>query len=273
MGSIPVALTIAGFDPSSGAGITSDLKTFAAHGVYGVACISALTVQSTQGVRSVQPLPALQAKETLECLAQDLSLAGVKIGMLGSSSIAREVVRFLTSDHGVERRRAVLDPVFLSSSGHSLLDAEGMQLLRTDLLSSIGWITPNLAELAFLAGTGPIGREEIPGAAGRLKDLAARMGNEALNVVVTGGHLDPPDDYLLTAAGGEEWFPGETVNTTATHGTGCAFSAALLCRIIRGDSPSFAVAQAKAFVSEALRSATPIGKGKGPIHHLFRLQS
>jgi hydroxymethylpyrimidine/phosphomethylpyrimidine kinase len=264
-----VALTIAGFDPGSGAGITADLKTFAAHRIYGVACISAMTVQSTLGVRAVEPLPAMLVRQTLECLAEDVSLSGIKIGMLGSSAVVCEVSSFLTAQSAtIPRERIVLDPVLRSTSGTPLIDRDGVRVLREELLPRVGWITPNVDELALLAGGNP-GREEVPAAAARLQAMAARLGNDTLNVVVTGGHLSRPDDFLLTASGAGNWLAGEKIITNATHGTGCAFSSALLCELISGRSPNEAAAAAKAYVTEALRSAYPIGKGKGPMNHLF----
>ena len=268
----PVALTIAGFDPGSGAGVTADLKTFAAHGIYGVACISALTVQSTLGVRAVEPLSASLVRQTLECLAEDVSLSGVKIGMLGSSAVAGEVVSFLT-EQSVElaRQRIVLDPVLRSTSGTPLIDVNGIRIIREQFLHRVGWITPNTHELAILIGEDSIGREQVPASAVRLKEMAVRIGNHELNVVVTGGHLCRPDDFLLTAEGDQVWLPGERIDTNSTHGTGCALSSALLCELISGLEPRDAVAAAKAYVTEALRSAYPVGKGKGPMNHLFRL--
>ncbi len=271
----PVALTIAGFDPGSGAGITADLKTFAAHGIYGVACISALTVQSTLGVRAVEPLSPALIRQTLECVAEDVSLSGVKIGMLGNSAVVREVFSFLTAQsRAIPRARIVLDPVLRSSSGTALLDPDAVDILRQELLRRVGWITPNVDELALLAGgdlsaPGSLGREQVPAAAARLRELAVQLGNNELNVVVTGGHLSRPDDFLLTASGEGSWLEGERIVTNATHGTGCAFSSALLSGLISGQSPRQAVAGAKAYVTEALRSAYPVGKGKGPMNHLF----
>lgn len=266
-----VALSIAGFDPGSGAGITADLKTFAAHRIYGVACISALTVQSTQGVRAVEPLSASLVRQTLDCLAEDVFLSGIKIGMLGSAEIVGEVVSFLTRQSAnFDRNFIVLDPVLRSSSGTPLLDANGVCILRDELLQCIGWITPNIEELAILIGENPVSRDQVPGAAARLKDLAAQLGNNELNVVVTGGDLSRPDDFLLTASSEQHWFPGEKIATTSTHGTGCAFSSALLCRLISGLRGREAVAAAKEYVTEALRSAYPIGKGKGPMNHFYR---
>jgi hydroxymethylpyrimidine/phosphomethylpyrimidine kinase len=268
----PVALTIAGFDPGSGAGITADLKTFSAHGIYGVACISALTVQSTLGVRAVESLSPVLVRQTLECLAEDVSLSGVKIGMLGSAGIVGEVSSFLAAHSGtILRERLVLDPVLRSTSGTTLIDQAGVRLIRDELLQRVGWITPNLEELAILAGvtSGTFGREQVPAVAAQLQEICAQRGNDELNVVVTGGHLSPPDDFLLTPSGEQTWLPGEQIATRATHGTGCAFSTALLCSLISGQSAADAVTAAKAYVTEALRSAYPVGKGKGPMNHLF----
>src|SRR6202161_2249773 len=142
----PVALTIAGFDPSSGAGVTADLKTFAAYGIYGVAAITALTVQSTQGVRDIEAVRQSLFRETLEHLAADIPLAGVKLGMLASAGLVSEAEHFLRKRPQL-RDKVVLDPVLQSSSGTALLDAEGTALLRERLLGVVGWVTPNLDEL------------------------------------------------------------------------------------------------------------------------------
>jgi hydroxymethylpyrimidine/phosphomethylpyrimidine kinase len=267
----PVAITIAGFDPGAGAGITADLKTFAAHQVYGVACITSLTVQSTLGVRATETLSPVLVRQTLDCLAEDVTLSGVKIGMLGSAEVADEVAGFLARQSGkapgkIDRHRIVLDPVLCSSSGTPLIEANGIRVLREQLLQRVGWITPNVQELAILV------EEAMPvaDAAARLKAIAAGYGNHDLNVVVTGGDLDQPDDFLLSASGEQRWFPGEKVVTESTHGTGCAFSTALLCALISGQNAGEAVLSAKAYVTEALRAAYPVGKGKGPMNHFFR---
>jgi hydroxymethylpyrimidine/phosphomethylpyrimidine kinase len=265
----PVALTIAGFDPGSGAGVTADLKTFAAHGIYGVACISALTVQSTQGVRSVEPLSPGLVRRTLDCLVDDVALSGIKIGMLGTSAIAAEVVSFLRAQSSkIPRERIVLDPVLHSTSGTPLIDANGLRVIRDELLHCVGWITPNIHELALLVGddSETLSRDQFPAAAARLK-----QGNAELGVVITGGHLAQPDDFLFAPSGEQTWLPGEKIDTNSTHGTGCAFSSAMLCGLISGLNPKDAAASAKAYVTQALRSAYPVGKGKGPMNHLFRL--
>jgi hydroxymethylpyrimidine/phosphomethylpyrimidine kinase len=266
-----VCLTIAGFDPSSGAGITADLKVFAAHGVYGVAAITALTVQSTQGVRATEPVRPSLFRETLAYLAEDdIPLAGVKLGMLATAGLVAEAEHFLRLRPEL-RERVVLDPVLRSSSGAALLDVEGTALLRERLLGVVGWVTPNLDELALLTRVEVRRKEQVPAAAERLARQAASAGNPGMAIVVTGGHLDPPDDYLLLGGKGV-WLPGERVETRSTHGTGCAFSSALVAQLVLGREGSEAVAAAKRYVAGALRAAYPIGQGRGPLHHLYGYQ-
>jgi hydroxymethylpyrimidine/phosphomethylpyrimidine kinase len=258
-----IALTIAGFDPSSGAGITADLKVFAAHNIYGMACITALTVQSTLGVQRVEPVAPETIRETLDCLREDVTPAGVKIGMLATAEVVSEVARFL-AETGIARERIVLDPVLRASSGRELLSPEGVVRLRSELLAHVGWITPNIDELAALNGSGPVSRKDIPEAARSLQ-----AGNPGLGMVVTGGHLDRPDDFLLLPDGVGCWLEGERMETQSTHGTGCAFSSALLCQLILGTKLRQAAENAKAYVAAALKAAYPVGQGRGPMHHLF----
>jgi hydroxymethylpyrimidine/phosphomethylpyrimidine kinase len=272
----PVALTIAGFDPSSGAGITADLKTFAALGTYGICCATALTVQSTEGVQRVVPLEGELVRATLDCLANDIQIAGIKIGMLATATVANAVADFLESGT-VPRSSIVLDPVIASSSGAALIDESGLAVLRTRLIKSIGWITPNLEELALLLGEPRTESSGVPDQAQRLREHAADAGNRELRIIVTGGDLDPPNDYFLdslTAGKGitGEWLTGERIHTSATHGTGCTFSSALLSRWLTGGSQlgaRNAVKEAKHYVAGALKHAYPIGRGKGPLSHFF----
>ena len=252
----PAALTVAGYDPSSGAGITADLQVLTSHGVRGVSAVTALTVQSATRVTRVEPVNARLLQETLDLLAEDEAITAVKVGMLARAELVEVVTRFL-SKLELSRERIVLDPVLRSSSGAELLDPEGVQRLVAELLPVVGWVTPNLAEAGILAGVEEPGREAVPGVARRIQSLGAghRAPGTGLNVVVTGGHLETPDDYLLTAAGEERWFPGVRVEAGSVHGlhgTGCAFSSALLCRVMLGDGPVEAVAGAKAFVTERL---------------------
>lgn len=262
----PVVLTIAGFDPSSGAGVTADLKVFAAHRLYGVAAITALTVQSTVGVRRTEPVAPQLLAEMLDCLAEDLQIAGVKIGMLATAGNVQAVSRFLAAA-GIARERIVLDPVIRSSSGRELLDRDGLDRLREELLGHVGWITPNVAELAALTGQPVPDSEEVPQAAAELQS------GTSLNVVVTGGDSKPPNDFLRTAGGAEDWLTGEWIETTATHGTGCTFSSALLAALIEGKIGAAAVRAAKDYVQTAMREAYKVGTGRGPLHHLYQFDS
>jgi hydroxymethylpyrimidine/phosphomethylpyrimidine kinase len=266
----PILLTIAGFDPSSGAGASADLKVFAAHGAYGMACLTALTVQSTRGVRAVEPVAATTVAATLEMLAEDVTFAGIKLGMLANAEIARVVNNFLDVQKGVP---AVLDPVLRSSSGRDLLGSEGIRFLRERLVARVHWITPNLDELAELTGLPVVRADDVSGAAAELRRLAREAGNDRLNIVVTGGHLDPPDDHVLMADGNSCWIPGRRIQTKATHGTGCAFSSALLCGLVAGDLPVAAVRRAKDYVTSAMFAAYPVGGGHGPMNHLYRLEA
>lgn len=256
----PIVLTIAGFDPSSGAGVTADIKTIAAHGCYGVACITALTVQSTQGVRRVQALPPALVRDTLRELTADLTFAAVKIGMLDSREVAEEVADFLQTHRPPN---VVLDPILTSSSGASLLDPGAVTILRDRFLTLATVITPNIDEVARLTGRGVTNRSEMITAAKVLHDLGAR------HVIITGGHLDPPMDLLSTGDRVIE-VPGEHIASTSTHGTGCAFATSLACYLGMGESLHDAVTQAKRYVAEAIRRAYPVGKGIGPVNHLWR---
>jgi hydroxymethylpyrimidine/phosphomethylpyrimidine kinase len=260
-----VVLSIAGFDPSSGAGVTADVKTAAAHGCFCVACVTALTVQTTQGVRRIEPASSGLVKETLDDLAADVSVSAVRIGMLGSAAVAGVVADFL--------RRAtlpnvVLDPIFRSSSGASLLDAAGADLIKRDLLKLADVVTPNLDEAAALTGLKVTNVEEMKIAAARLHELGAR------NVVVTGGHLEKPTDVLMfTSPSGtieQQLFASERHHSRSTHGTGCAFATSVACQLALGRRIPDAVLLAKVYVAAAIANAAPLGHGTGPLDHLFR---
>ena len=261
-------LTIAGFDPSSGAGITADLMVFAAHGLFGTSCITALTVQSTLGVKSVRAVPAEVVRETLACLQEDIPPAGIKIGMLATSDNVRVVCEYLETLRRSPQGSSipvVLDPVIQSSSGMRLLDEPGVYLLRERLLVLVDWVTPNVPELAALTGRKVRGPEGVPEACGVLQQRAGGR----LGVFATGGHLERPDDYLLEAGAHGTWMRGERVKTKSTHGTGCALSSAFLSRLVLGDAAGSAARLAKDYVEGALRTAEPIGNGSGPMNHLW----
>ena len=275
-------LTIAGFDPSSGAGVTADLMVFAAHGLFGTACITALTVQSTLGVLSTHPVSNEILSSTLDCLNADLPPSGIKIGMLSCRINAIKVdsyIRRLRLQHsGVGRGfeiPVVLDPVLRSSSGRELLDPAGIEVLQDSLLSIVDWVTPNLDELGVLTGRPVDSRGDVPAACAALQDRVAEKsgGHHRLGIFATGGHLDPPDDSLMMPGGEGIWLPGERVVTQSTHGTGCALSSAFLSRLVLGDASQEAAKAAKRYVSEALRTAVQHGLGRGPMNHLWLLSN
>jgi hydroxymethylpyrimidine/phosphomethylpyrimidine kinase len=263
----PITLTIAGFDPSSGAGITADLEVFAAHGLFGTACITALTVQSTQGVAAVEPVHRLIGP-TIAHLDADLPPAGIKIGMLSTPEAIRAVADYLRRIRASGSKiPVVLDPVILSSSGASLLSEDGLSVLRRELLPLVDWITPNHAELTALTGISAVHYLDDA-----LRAISRR--HTHLHIVATGGdHIGTGTrDTLLTPTGALLRFEGERIDTTSTHGTGCAFSSALLSRLVLGDPPRQAVAVAKTYVTEAIRRAPGLGKGRGPLNLLWPLE-
>ncbi len=264
-----VVLTIAGFDPSSGAGVTADLQVFAAHGMFGTAAVTALTVQSTRGVTAVEAVAPEVLRDTLAALQADLPPAGIKIGMLGSAAVVRVVAEFLGTLTALpERPLVVLDPVLRSSSGAGLLDPDGLLELESGLLPLVDWVTPNWAELALLAGMEV--RTEAEAFAATV-ELGGR--HQKLGVIATGGELDTPVDLLRTLAGWVERLAGEHVETTSTHGTGCAFSSALLCGLLGGAAPAEAATRAKRYVEGALRHAPGLGGGRGPMELLWPLRT
>jgi hydroxymethylpyrimidine/phosphomethylpyrimidine kinase len=256
-------LTIAGFDPSCGAGIAADLKTFAAHGCYGVAAITSLTVQSTEGVQAVHNTPSAELREQLEILAKDCDIAAVKIGMLGNRGNAVVVAEFLDAH---KFAHVVHDPVMKSSSGAELLDAAGLKYLTTELLKRSTVITPNVPEAEILAGM------EIKDVAGM--EAAARKIVEmgAYAVIVKGGHMERAIDVLFD---GEKitLLGGDRVKADNYHGTGCTFASTIAAQLASGRGLTEAAMLAKAYVTKAIEKGYAIGKGRIPLDHFYRLRT
>ncbi|MGB8540614.1 MAG: bifunctional hydroxymethylpyrimidine kinase/phosphomethylpyrimidine kinase [Candidatus Acidiferrales bacterium] len=257
----PILLTIAGFDPSCGAGVAADLKTFAAHNCYGVAAVTALTVQSTQGVISVHPTPSATLRAQLDALVDDVAIAGVKIGMLTNRGNACAVTEFLDKH---KFQHVVLDPVFRPTAGNAeLLDTSGLKFVRDELLKRVSLITPNLPEAEFLTGMEVKDVAAMKTAGQKLIEMGARA------VVVTGGHLDKPIDVFCIGTE-VETFAGDHVKSPNTHGSGCTFSSAILAQLAGGLQIREAVILAKAYVTKAIEKSYQIGKGAGPLNQLFR---
>lgn len=267
---MPTLLTIAGFDPSSGAGVSADLAIFAAHGCFGTACITALTVQATTGVRETQPVADSLVASTLRCLEDDLPAEGIKIGMLANAANIEAVASFLEQTRSVNPHRpVVLDPVLRSSSGRDLLDPTAIDLLQSRLLPLVSWITPNLDELAVMTHRPKLDQMDLIHAARELQQSHPHLG-----LIVTGGHIDPPDDLLVPpvadAAAAPTWISGKPfLHTRSTHGTGCAFSSAFLSNLVLGSTAIEAARAAKHYVYRAIEAAPGLGHGRGPLNHLW----
>ena len=256
----PILLTIAGFDPSCGAGIAADLKTFAAHGCYGVAAITSLTIQNTQGVEDVQNTASATLCAQLESLAKDSDIAAVKIGMLGNRGNAAVVAQFLDT---YKFAHVVHDPVMNSSSGTELLDAAGIKFLATELLKRSSVITPNVPEAEALTGITIKDTADMEAAARKIVEMGARA------VIVKGGHMERAVDVLFD---GSQILPliGDRPREETLHGTGCAFAAAIAAQLASGRPLVEAAMLAKAYVTKAIEKSYPTGKGRSPLDHFYR---
>ena len=253
----PVALTIAGSDPSGGAGIQADLKTFHQFGVYGQAVITLITVQNTLGVKRVQNLPADLVSEQIRAVVDDIPPHAVKTGALGDEAIV-EVVGKLVEEFDL---RVVVDPVMISKHGASLVSERACQVLRTRLLPLCHLLTPNLHEAAVLTGLEVRTPHEMKLAAIQLCEWGAG------SVLIKGGHLagDPLD--ILWYQGRWYEYSGARVETRHTHGTGCTYSAAITACLAKGWALPDAVQAAKNYIQEAIRTNPGLGHGIGPVNH------
>jgi hydroxymethylpyrimidine kinase/phosphomethylpyrimidine kinase len=257
----PIVLVIAGFDPSGGAGIAADLKTISAHNLYGVAAMTALTVQSTKGVVSVHPIPSATLRAQLDALVADVKPVAIKIGMLANRGNAQVVAEFLD---GHKFTNIVLDPVIKPSSGGiDLLDAGGVKYLTEELLKRANLVTPNIAEASLLSGLPIKDLAGMEAAARKIVERGARA------VVVKGGHMEKPVDVLFD---GTEMFTfgGDQVKTLNTHGSGCTFASAIASQLATGRPLREAVLLAKTYVQKAIEHGYAIGKGAGPLDHFYR---
>jgi hydroxymethylpyrimidine/phosphomethylpyrimidine kinase len=261
---MPIALTIAGSDSSAGAGIQADLKTFAAHGVYGTSAITAVTAQNTTGVSGAFALPADFVTSQIEAIAGDFDLAVVKTGMLANSAIIDAVAAAILS---LELPSVIVDPVLKSTSGEPLCDREGIATLVSELLPRARVLTPNVPEAETLLG-GSFAIDSLD----RAKDAARRlqsMGPAA--VVLKGGHL-PGDEVVDLLFDGHTMheFRAPRVPSTTTHGTGCTFASAIAANLALGATLVESVRLAKAYVTGAIRHGFAIGKGHGPLNHFWQ---
>lgn len=275
---IATALSIAGSDPSGGAGIQADLKAFSARGVYGMTALTALTAQNTQGVSGVHLVPPAFVADQIASIFDDVRVDAVKIGMIANADIAAAVADALHSHKDVP---IVLDPVMIAKGGHPLLAPEAMEVVRTRLLPLAHMLTPNLPEAAAL-----LGQEEATSRDDMLAQGQALLALGPKAILMKGGHLDSEESPdLLVTKDGVSWFEAERIATVNTHGTGCTLSAALAAELAKGKDPAAAVAAAKSYLAGAVAMADDLNVGSydnakkvskpktghGPTHHFHEL--
>ena len=258
-----MALTIAGSDPSGGAGIQADLKTFHQFGVYGEAAITLLTVQNTTRVSRVEVLSAKLVVEQIRAVIEDIPPAAAKTGALGSVEIVEAVAELAATF----RFPLVVDPVMISKHGARLISREAEEALKKKLLPHAFLVTPNIPEAEALTGMQMLTETDVFEATRRLRDFGCKAA-----LIKTGHASGRPDDVLETREG-FEFFVGNRVGTRHTHGTGCTHSAAITAGLARGDSLHEAIRRAKAYVEAGMASAPGFGGGYGPLNHFAEISS
>lgn len=256
---IPIALTIAGSDPSGGAGIQADLKTFHRFGVYGMSVITLLTIQNTRTVKDVICVERNDVKRQLETVLEDIRPTAAKTGALGNAETIEIISRFAKQF----RFPLVVDPVMISKHGAPLMEKSAREVLKKKLLPCAAVVTPNIHETEILADMKIVNKSSMETAARRLLKFGPRA------VLIKGGHLKNrfASDLFMESNGRVRWFESKWVKTRSTHGTGCTFSAAITAELSRGKPLAQAVSSAKKFITQALRDAFQIGHGTGPVNH------
>ena len=253
----PIALTIAGSDPSGGAGIQADLKTFHQFGVYGEAAITLITVQNTCGVSRVEVLPPDLILQQIQAVLDDIPPQAAKTGALGNAAAVKAVAALAETF----QFPLVVDPVMISKHGARLLDDEARQALIHELIPRATLLTPNIPEAEALTGLQVATLDDMKAAAERLVKLGAR------SVVIKGGHAQGAATDILLHEGQWHEFPADRIAARHTHGTGCTFSAAITAELARSKSMTQALASAKKYVNNALKTAPKLGHGTGPVNH------
>lgn len=256
----PVAMTIAGSDSGGGAGIVADLKTFEAHGVWGTTAIVAVTAQNTLGVQAFETLPADLVRQQILSVAQDIGVDAAKTGMLASAELVQVVAAAVRE---AQISKLVVDPVFVSKHGDTLLADDAVGALRDDLLPLATVVTPNLPEASGLVGFEVGTREQMVDAARALLETGVRV------ALIKGGHLggdDSPDCLLARGDDQPRWLEGPRIAGRHTHGTGCVLSAAITAELARGMEPDDACVAAKHFIEKAIAAGVELGGGVGPVN-------
>ena len=260
--SVPCSLTVAGSDSGGGAGIQADLKTFAAFGVHGLSALAALTAQNTRQVIAIHEVPEQFLLDQIRAVVTDFAVESAKTGMLAGPAPVRAVARAVRE---LEIPNLVVDPVIISKSGASLLSAEGISALRHELLPLARVVTPNLPEAETLVDRKLRTPADVREAARDIHSMGPAC------VVIKGGHHEGEPDDLFYDGARMVLFQGERIRTASDHGTGCTFSAAITALLALGEEPVVAVGEAKRYVGEAMRGASRLGSGHGPVNHFFFL--
>lgn len=257
-------LSIAGSDPSGGAGIQADIKTIAAHRLFAETAITALTAQNTLGVYGVEDVSPDFVAAQIDAVFDDIRPAAVKVGMVSSVPIIEVIVDRLRYH---QARNIVVDPVMVSTSGGRLISEEAIEALVKHLVPLADIITPNIPEAEVLCGFLPVCEEDRVRAAETLLELGPRA------VLIKGGHVsDSADDLLKLSQGDTVWLRERRISTENTHGTGCTLSSAIACNLASGQDVVSAVRHAKAYVTGALRSGLDLGRGCGPLNHMWEYE-
>jgi len=256
------ALTIAGSDSGGGAGIQADLKTFAAHGVYGTSAVTAVTAQNTLGVVAWQALPAYLVIAQIEAVAGDIGADAVKVGMLATAAIVEAVAAAIEA---INLPHVVVDPVMVAKGGDRLLDADAVAAMRAELLPRAQIVTPNVPEAEVLAEMPVRSLEDMREAGRRILELGPRV------VLVKGGHLDGPESIDVACTKTEIFdIRRPRIETRHTHGTGCTLSSAIAANLALGLADRDAIERARDYLDGAIRHAPGIGGGHGPLNHFWR---
>lgn len=262
--SLPAVVSIAGSDPSGGAGIQADIKTIAAHRLFGETAITALTAQNTLGVYGVEDVSSAFVAAQIDAIFDDIRPAAVKIGMVSSVAIIEVIAERLIH---WQAENIVVDPVMVSTSGGKLISDEAVAALKKTLIPIASVITPNIPEAEVLCGFSITTEEDME----RATAILAKSTQGA--VLVKGGHTqEGANDLLVTSDGAATWFYGERIATENTHGTGCTLSSAIACNLATGLTMPQAVRKAKDYVTGALQSGLDLGKGSGPLDHMWEFR-
>ncbi len=258
---IPMALTIAGSDSSGGAGIQADLKTMTVHGVYGMSVITAITAQNTTGVFGIEDIDAKMVEMQMDAVFSDIFPGAVKIGMVSNAQIIESIVKKLRQWNA---QNIVVDTVMVSTSGHDLIDQSAMEALKSKLLPIADIITPNILEAQKLANMEIKCKDDMIKAANMIRQYTDA------SILIKGGHLEETADDLLCCKSENIWFNKERINNSNTHGTGCTLSSSICSNLAKGMDIIDAVRCAKEYVYGAIKDGMDIGKGNGPLNHMYQ---